>query len=62
MPPRQAYDLVAGGRGLVLSRYVSPGEAADSLPTLALISEEGRSLKGGVSRRVKPKHQSVACK
>ena len=56
-PPRphalhQAYDLVAGRRSLVLSRYVAPTEALGLFPTLAQKQPDtGRQLKGAVSER-----------
>ncbi|GFR47463.1 hypothetical protein Agub_g9190 [Astrephomene gubernaculifera] len=45
----KAYDLVAGRRNLVLSRYVAPAEALDMLPTLAARQQEGGGgLKGAI--------------
>ncbi|PNW73901.1 hypothetical protein CHLRE_13g577450v5 [Chlamydomonas reinhardtii] len=43
----KAYDLVAGRRSLVLSRYVAPTEALGLFPTLAQKQPDtGRQLKG----------------
>ncbi|KAG2443674.1 hypothetical protein HXX76_002022 [Chlamydomonas incerta] len=45
----KAYDLVAGRRSLVLSRYVAPTEALGLFPTLAQRQpDSGRQLKGAI--------------
>lgn len=44
----QTYDLVAGTRNLIVSKYVSPTEALGMIPTLAREKEDGRGLKGAV--------------
>lgn len=42
------YDVVAGGRGLAWSRYVSPNQSLASFPTLSSQRTDGASLKGTV--------------
>ncbi|KAG2438924.1 hypothetical protein HYH02_010718 [Chlamydomonas schloesseri] len=45
----KAYDLVAGRRNLVMSRYVAPREAQGLFPTLAQQQPDtGRRLKGAI--------------
>ncbi len=40
------YDLVAGGQGLTMSRYMTPTESRRQFPTLAERGPSGRELKG----------------
>jgi hypothetical protein len=47
----KAYDLVAGTRNLVLSKYVSPTESIQRFPSLATTHTDGASLKGTVRAR-----------
>jgi len=42
----QVYDLVAGGQGLTMSRYMTPTESRRQFPTLAQSGPSGRELKG----------------
>ncbi|KAF8066195.1 SDP6 [Scenedesmus sp. PABB004] len=44
----KAYDLVALGRNLAMSRYLPPAESLRRLPTLAEASPGGASLKGAI--------------
>lgn len=44
----KAYDVVAAGRNLAWSKFVLPGEALRTLPTLAPEGAGGRGLKGAV--------------
>ena len=42
------YDLVAGGQGLTISRYMSPTESRRQFPTLAEHGPNANELKGTV--------------
>ena len=44
----QVYDLVAGGQGLTISRYMSPTESRRQFPTLAEHGPGAKELKGTV--------------
>lgn len=44
----QVYDLVAGGQGLTISRYMSPTESRRQFPTLAELGPNANKLKGTV--------------
>lgn len=44
----QMYDLVAGGQGLTISRYMSPTESRRQFPTLAEHGPGDNELKGTV--------------
>lgn len=44
----KVYDLIAGSRGLTLSRFVRPSECKQVFPTIAAVDIDGSSLKGAV--------------
>ena len=44
----QVYDLVAGGQGLTISRYMTPTESRRQFPTLAEHGPNDNELKGTV--------------
>mmetsp|Transcript_35504 Transcript_35504/g.78763 ORF Transcript_35504/g.78763 Transcript_35504/m.78763 type:complete len:641 (+) Transcript_35504:292-2214(+) len=44
----KAYDLVAGTRNLIWSRFVGAAESVNFLPTLAQERKDGRTLKGTI--------------
>ena len=56
----KAYDLVAGSKNLVLSKFVSPAESIQRYPSLAQTSTDGHSLKGTV-RAGRPRALEVLC-